>query len=59
VLGPTRCELWLNDVGGVPAWYLGVIQRGLEVANIPAVDVRLGPAEPAPAATFLVQWQPR
>ena len=58
-LGPTRCELWLNDVGGVPSWYRGVIQRGFEVANIPQVEVRPGPAEPAPAAAFLVEWVPR
>jgi len=59
VLGPTRSELWLNDVGGVPAWYTGILQRGLEIANMKAVEVRLESCEPAPAATFHLSWLPR
>ena len=54
-VGPNRSELWLNDVGGVPAWYAGVIQRGLEVSNVKGVEVRPLAADP-PAATFLVSW---
>jgi uncharacterized protein (TIGR02265 family) len=58
VVGPTASELWLNDVGGVPTWYAGVLQRGFEVANMTAVEVRLGAREP-PSATFLVSWLAR
>jgi uncharacterized protein (TIGR02265 family) len=54
-VGPNRSELWLNDVGGVPAWYGGVIQRGLEVANVKGVEVQPLAADP-PASTFLVSW---
>ena len=57
-LGPKKSELWLNDVGGIPSWYAGVVQRGLEVANVKAVEVVLGASE-APAATFVVSWQGR
>jgi uncharacterized protein (TIGR02265 family) len=59
VLGATRCELWLNDVGGVPAWYKGVLQRGFEVANLHEVQVRIASAAPPPEATFEVTWLPR
>ncbi len=39
-IGPgRRVELWLNDVGGVPAFYRGIIQRGLEVAGVNGVVV--------------------
>ena len=58
VLGPKKSELWLNDVGGVASWYAGVVQRGLEVANVKEVEVEIGPATP-PAATFVVSWQGR
>src|SRR6266498_3716531 len=56
VVGPTRSEIWINDVGDVPGWYRGIIQRGLELANVRGVDVRLVPGTPAPAATSEVHW---
>ncbi len=59
VVGPTRSEIWMNDVGDVPGWYRGIIQRGLELANVRGVDVRLVPGTPAPAATFEVNWTAR
>jgi uncharacterized protein (TIGR02265 family) len=59
VLGPTESELLLNDVGGVPMWYAGVLQRGYEVANIREVEVRLGSCEPPPEARFRISWLPR
>jgi uncharacterized protein (TIGR02265 family) len=59
VLGPTRCELWLNDVGGVPGWYRGVLQRGFEVASIRSVQVRLAADATPPEATFDVSWDAR
>lgn len=59
VCGPTHSELWLNDVGEVPQWYRGIVQRGLELANVRDVSVRLaGPPAP-PAATFEVTWTGR
>src|SRR6266508_736739 len=59
VVGSTRSEIWINDVGDVPGWYRGFIQRGLELANVRGVDVRLVPGTPAPAATFEVNWTAR
>jgi uncharacterized protein (TIGR02265 family) len=59
VLGPDRYEVWMNDVGGVPGWYRGIVQRGLEVANVPGAEVRLLPGTPPPAATYLVSWTRR
>jgi uncharacterized protein (TIGR02265 family) len=59
VIGPSHSELWLNDVGEVPDWYRGVVQRGLEVANVKGVDVRELPRNQPPAATFDVTWAGR
>lgn len=58
-VGPGRAELWLNDVGEVPGFYRGVVQRGLEVANVPGVSVELTAASPPPGVTFDVGWSPR
>ncbi len=59
VVGPTRSEIWINDVGDVPGWYRGIIQRGLELANVKGVSVALLPGTPPPAATFEVNWTAR
>lgn len=60
VLGPNRTEIWMNDVGEVPAWYRGIIQRGLEVSNVQGVEVRHLPGSAAPpAATYEVTWSGR
>ena len=56
VVGPTRSEVWMNDVGDVPGWYGGIVQRGLELANVRGVAVQLVPGSPPPAATFDVSW---
>ena len=58
VLSPTRSELWLNDVGEVPHWYGGIIQRGLEVANVKGVTVRVADSA-LPSATYDVSWTGR
>jgi uncharacterized protein (TIGR02265 family) len=58
-LGPARVELWMNDVGQVPGWYRGIVQRGLERANIAGVEVRVVAGSPPPSATFDVSWQAR
>jgi uncharacterized protein (TIGR02265 family) len=59
VLGPNVEEVWMNDVGDVPGWYRGILQRGLEVANVRGVEVRIGAGTPAPGATYLVNWTGR
>jgi uncharacterized protein (TIGR02265 family) len=59
VLGPSRAEVWMNDVGEVPSWYRGILQRGLEVSNVKGVDVRLTAGAAPPAATYDVSWTPR
>jgi uncharacterized protein (TIGR02265 family) len=58
-LGPARVELWMNDVGEVPAWYRGILQRGLEVAAVKGVTVEILPGVPAPAAAYDVAWSGR
>lgn len=57
-LGRNRMDVWMNDVGHVPAWYRGILVRGLEVANVPGVDVRVASAL-HPSATFDVSWKDR
>ena len=59
VLGPTHVEVWINDVGEVPGWYRGIVQRGLEVSNVRGVEVRALASAPAPGATFEVTWVSR
>jgi uncharacterized protein (TIGR02265 family) len=58
-LTPSQVELWMNDVGEVPAWYGGILQRGLEVAGVKGVVVELVPGVAAPAATYAVSWAGR
>lgn len=58
-IGPTRVELWMNDVGEVPAWYQGILQRGMEIADVKGVSVQLVPGTAPPAATFDVGWGAR
>ncbi len=58
-LSPTRSELWLNDVGEVPHWYGGIVQRGLEVSNVKGVTVRVADAADPPSATYDVSWTGR
>ncbi len=57
-LGPAHVELWMNDVGEVPEFFRGIIARGLEVAGIRGVDVRLAATAP-PSATYDVRWESR
>jgi uncharacterized protein (TIGR02265 family) len=59
VVGPKHVEVWMNDVGEVPGWYRGILHRGLEMANVSGVDVRILPGTPPPAATFGVTWTGR
>ncbi len=58
-LGATRVEVWMNDVGEVPGWYRGIVQRGLERADVKEVEVRVVPGTPPPAATYDVAWRGR
>ncbi len=55
-LGPTRVEVWMNDVGEVPGWYRGILQRGLERANVKGVAVDVVPGTAPPSATYDVSW---
>ena len=55
-VAPDRAELWLNDVGEVPGWYRGIMQRGLEVANVKGVAVTATGVTPPPSVTFNVTW---
>jgi uncharacterized protein (TIGR02265 family) len=59
VIGPQSEEVWMNDVGDVPAWYQGILARGLEVSNVQGVEVGIAPGTPPPAATYLVTWTAR
>ena len=58
-VGPHRVEVWMNDVGEVPGWYRGIIQRGLERSNVKGVEVKLVAGAPPPAATYDVSWEGR
>jgi uncharacterized protein (TIGR02265 family) len=58
-VAPNRAELWLNEVGEVPDWYRGIVQRGLEVANVKGVAVTATSITPPPSVTFDVTWAPR
>jgi uncharacterized protein (TIGR02265 family) len=58
-LAEQRVEVWMNDVGEVPGWYRGIVQRGLERANVKGVEVRHVPGTPPPSATFDVTWTGR
>ncbi len=59
VLGPSRVELWVNDVGEVPAWYRGIILRGLEIAEVKEVAVLQVAGVTPPAASYDVVWKGR
>jgi uncharacterized protein (TIGR02265 family) len=58
-LGNERVELWMNDVGGVPSWYRGILQRGMEVAAVKGVTVAVVPGVAPPAAAYDVAWSGR
>jgi uncharacterized protein (TIGR02265 family) len=58
-LGARHSELWLNDVGEVPGWYRGIVQRGLELANVKGVEVGPTGATAPPSVTFDVTWTGR
>ena len=43
-----------------PGWYRGILQRGLELANVRGVEVAAAvPGTPPPAATYDVSWTGR
>lgn len=58
-LGPSRVEVWMNEVGEVSGWYRGILQRGLEVADVKGVRVSLLPGVSPPAALYDVEWTGR
>ena len=54
-LGERRVELWLNHVDGVPHWYRGIVQRGLELSGVRGVAVSHAGGDEA--ATFVISWE--
>ncbi|HET7825507.1 MAG TPA: DUF2378 family protein [Anaeromyxobacter sp.] len=58
-IGPSQVEVWMNDVGEVPSWYRGILQRGMEVAGVKGVGVDIVPGAAPPAATYAVSWAGR
>jgi uncharacterized protein (TIGR02265 family) len=58
-IGPSQVDVWMNDVGEVPAWYRGILHRGMEVAGVKGVGVDIVPGVAQPAATYAVSWAGR
>jgi len=56
VLAAKHVELWLNDVGDVPGWYRGIVQRGMEVADVKGVATAMVSGVAPPAASYDVTW---
>jgi uncharacterized protein (TIGR02265 family) len=52
---PGMCELWINDILGRPDYYVGILEKSLEMmaAREPRVSVL---REEAPACVFLIEW---
>ncbi|MFP2929473.1 DUF2378 family protein [Pyxidicoccus sp. 3LG] len=53
---PGVCELWINDIAGRPAYYVGVLEAALGVMGARKARVSILRHE-APACTYLVEWQ--
>ncbi|MCP3136680.1 DUF2378 family protein [Pyxidicoccus xibeiensis] len=53
--GPGSIEVWINDIAGRPAYYVGILEASVRVmgARDPRVSVL---RHEAPACTFLVEW---
>ena len=52
---PSVCELWINDILGRPDYYVGILEKSLEMmaAREPRVTVL---RHDAPACVFLLEW---
>ncbi len=55
--GPTRCELWINEVLGQPTYYQGILEACLPLAGARGVRVEVLAQEGA-GATYGLEWQP-
>ncbi|MBL8910599.1 MAG: DUF2378 family protein [Archangium sp.] len=55
VLGPTTCELWINDCTGMPTFYAGMIEEGARMIGTRNLKTSLTP-DTGPAWTMLVTW---
>jgi uncharacterized protein (TIGR02265 family) len=53
---PTACELWINDIGGRPHYYIGILEAALKVMGARESRVSVLRQEP-PACSFLVEWK--
>lgn len=54
--GPAELEIWFNEVGEVPGWYQGIIERGLELSG---TEVAVSHLRGRRDATFRVVWTGR
>lgn len=52
---PGVCELWINDILGRPDYYVGILEKSLEMmsAREPRVTVL---SHESPACVFLLEW---
>jgi uncharacterized protein (TIGR02265 family) len=53
---PTAYELWINDIAGRPAYYVGLLEAALAMMGASQPRVSVLRQEP-PACTFLVEWK--
>ena len=54
-LGPRDCELRFNDVLGIPAYFLGIMQGGAKALQLDP-RVTIAPVEGSPGAVVRVRW---
>jgi uncharacterized protein (TIGR02265 family) len=55
--GPTRCDLWINEVLGQPTYYQGILEACLALAGAHGGQVEVLSQEGA-GATYRLEWQP-
>jgi uncharacterized protein (TIGR02265 family) len=57
-LAPRAYEIWINDVTGVPGFYQGLLERGLELVGAHQPQAPFIPSG-KDSYTFHVTWQDR
>ncbi len=55
-LGNNSYDLWINDVGGVPAYYRGIMKAVMTLAGVKNVAVEERPEPGSAAYTFRISW---
>lgn len=53
---PHHYEIWINDVSGVPGFYKGMLERGLDLVGAQGIRIELA-EQVEPACTYRVSWQ--